>query len=246
MDFEAIKKTFSNRNLIDQYKQAVSAVGLWQSETMLVQQYFMPEFSLLVTGAGAGRVAFGLWNKGFKHIHAVDLCAQMADAFHEINRQRNTAIIYHVANAIELPFEDGLFNGIIMPYNVLMHIPKHINRLRALQEARRVLKKGGTLIFSTHEDRDASPKFQQFWKDEKYQWDNGHHDKRKHEFGDVIVEDKSAFIYLHIPKAPEVKDALEKTGFRLIHTATRAEIAAENEAVTQFSMDCRFWIAEAV
>lgn len=246
MDFESIKNTFSNRNLVEEYKQAATEVGLWQSEAKLVEEYFNSEDKLLIIGAGAGRVAFGLWSNGYKNIHAIDISQEMAEAFHEINRNQHTSINFQVANAIDLPFAEDSFDGIIMPYNVLMHIPKHANRLQALIEARRVLTKGGKLIFSTHDDRDASLKFKEFWKVEKLQWDNGNHDKCKEDFGDVIVFDKTAFIYLHIPKANDVLATLNVAGFYLLKSANRSAIAVENEAVMKFSMECRFWVAAAV
>lgn len=246
MDFETIKETFSNPQLVSDYKQAADTIGLWRSEQALAEEYFLPSDRLLVTGAGAGRVAFGLWDLGFRNIHAIDLSQKMAEAFHEINNTRNTSIQFEVANAVELPFENNTFDGIFMPYNVLMHIPKHSNRMQALHEARRVLNKGKKLIFSTHEDREAPSRFRHFWKDEKKQWENGTYDKRKDEFGDVIVYDRSAFIYMHIPTLEEITGALNETGFHVVKTALREEIARETREVIQFSMECRFWVGEAV
>jgi ubiquinone/menaquinone biosynthesis C-methylase UbiE len=63
----------------------------------------------------------------------------------ENNLDGSQHLCFRVADARELPFEDGCFDGVVINF-VLHHVQE---RWRAISEAARVLKRGGTLYAAT-------------------------------------------------------------------------------------------------
>lgn len=79
------------------------------------------------------------------------LAADLSEGMIEIGRQRHPDIEFVQANALDLPFEDDMFDTVTISYG-LRNIP---DTARALEEMLRVTKPGGTVVvmeFSTPED----------------------------------------------------------------------------------------------
>lgn len=100
----------------------------------------------LEIGCGEGRISRELKALGY-HVTATDA----VDAMVEAAKEADSAHDYHVAGASALPFEDGRFD-LVMAYNVLMDIE---DVPAAVNEIRRVMKKGGVFVISlVHPFRD--------------------------------------------------------------------------------------------
>ena len=100
----------------------------------------------LEIGCGEGRVSRELKALGYD-VTASDVVPAMLDAA----RHADSAHRYELADAASLPFDAASFD-LVMAYNVLMDLD---DMQRALNEARRVLKPGGTLFISiVHPFRD--------------------------------------------------------------------------------------------
>jgi ubiquinone/menaquinone biosynthesis C-methylase UbiE len=154
---------------------------------------------------------------------------------------------FQVQDATKLEFGIAEFDTVFFSFNGLMTIPNHNNRVKAVQEVNRVLKKGGLFIFTTH-DREQEEQFVEFWKTEKTKWEKGLQNQTLYEFGDIITSSKNETqdIYLHVPNKKEVTSLLEIEGFVVEETFYRNEKFQENENVLKQSGECRFWITRKI
>lgn len=99
---------------------------------------------ILEIACGTGRVTKHLATS-VKHdtLTATDLNADMISVAKEI--VNNDTIKWMPADAMELPFEDGSFDLVVMQFGI-MFLP---DKEKGLKEAYRVLKTGGKLIYNT-------------------------------------------------------------------------------------------------
>ena len=225
---------------VREYVDAVTGVGLWESERLLIDRYLPPDGSILDIGCGAGRTTFGMYEIGYRRVTGYDLSASMIAAARRTARARGQPIQFDVGDAVAMPYDDASFDGALFSAQGFMCIPGRARRLHALREVHRVLRPGAHFIFTTH-DR-ASPRFLQFWREERARWDRGEQDTRLLEFGDRIIPDSGVLTYIHIPARAEVARLVADAGFNLVEDWLRSELAVESEAIRKFSAECRMWI----
>ncbi|MYH40881.1 MAG: methyltransferase domain-containing protein [Chloroflexi bacterium] len=105
--------------------------------------YLRPGLRVLDFGCGPGTVSVGLARAVAPgELHGVDMEASQIELARSVAAaygQENA--VFHVADAIDLPFEDEYFD-IAHCHNVLMHIP---DTAAVLAEVRRVLRPGGII-----------------------------------------------------------------------------------------------------
>lgn len=103
--------------------------------------------AILELACGTGRVTAHL-AKSVQHdeITATDLNPDMIEEAKRI--VKSESIKWMVADALELPFDDNSFDTVVCQFGI-MFFP---DKLKGLQEAYRVLKPGGRLIFNTWDD----------------------------------------------------------------------------------------------
>jgi len=240
--------------VIKQYQSGIASyaaftreVGLWASEKHVFTKYLQTSDRILDVGCGTGRTTFSLYDLGYQDIRGLDLTPEMIAAAEEIKQERQSPIEFMVGNAKELPFEAAQFDAVIFSFNGLMSIPDGKERFKALQEINRVLKAGGTFVFTTH-DREKDENYFAFWKEEKERWDKGLEREDLYEFGDLITTSKNEerAIFIHIPNQAEVQDFLERGGFSILETFYRSDQFDESAKVKEKSGECRFWVARKV
>ncbi|MDA1348986.1 MAG: class I SAM-dependent methyltransferase, partial [Chloroflexi bacterium] len=140
-----------------------------------------------------------------------------------------------------LRYDDQCYDAVLFSAQGFMCIPRAGNRLRALMEVRRILRRGGHFIFTTH-DREATQHYLSFWEEEKVRWDEGVQDPRLLEFGDRIVVDSGTDTFVHFPTREEVAELVLDAGLDLIQDAMRSELCLDTEEARRFSSDCRMWV----
>jgi len=107
---------------------------------------------ILEIACGTGRVTKHLTSSvKYDTLTATDLSPDMISVAKEKAPDRN--IKWMAADAMELPFEDSSFDLVVIQFGV-MFFP---DRLRGLNEAYRVLRPGGKLIFSTWDRTENVP-----------------------------------------------------------------------------------------
>ncbi|MEO0796062.1 MAG: class I SAM-dependent methyltransferase [Verrucomicrobiota bacterium] len=234
---------FQQPEVVQNYALAVSRVGLWISEERIFQRVFSAEQSILELGCGAGRIAFGLWELGYKKVLATDYCKEMVAEARRLNKILEYGVPVQQADAIRLEFEDGSFDGAIFGFNGLMQIPGRENRLQAMKEVSRVLKPESWFVFTGH-DRNRHGR-KSFWKEERKTWMKGRQHPQIEEFGDLYYEgDEGHWMFIHAADSREVKADLAEAGFRVEVSALRSEICMEPPEVRDFSDDTRFWVVQ--
>lgn len=112
--------------------------------------------AILEIACGTGRVTAHL-AKDVKHdsLTATDLNADMMEVAKKIVKDKN--IKWELADAMELPFADNSFDLVVCQFGIMFFPDKP----KGLQEAYRVLKPGGKLLFSTWDKLEHNPAIQE-------------------------------------------------------------------------------------
>ena len=241
MSPDRVRQHFRDPRAVEHYEQAAASVGLWLSEETVFRQVFNPEEKLLDLGCGAGRIAIGLWYLGYKNLTGADYSWEMIEGARRLADLMAVSIPFHLADATALQFTSGSFDGVIFGFNGMMQIPGRERRREAMKEVLRVIRPGGSFVFTTH-DR-ANMRHRAFWIAEEERWKNGEQDSRLVEFGDRYYEAPIGCTFMHVPSREEVLEDLALTGWEPVQDFRRSQVAKEPARVREFSDECRFWIA---
>ena len=99
---------------------------------------------ILDMGCGEGRFSRMLAERGAS-LTGIDLSSRMIELAREAEEKEPLGVVYHVADAADLPFlPDGTFD-IVLAYLSLFDVPDYAS---AIGEAARVLVPGGRFVFS--------------------------------------------------------------------------------------------------
>ena len=242
VDQAFVRESWEDADHARDYVEAVTTVGLWESERRLMDRYVARDGAVLNIGCGAGRTTFGLHDAGYRSVAGYDLPSTMIEAARRIARERSLPIRFDIGDAVSLPYADASFDGALFSSQGLMCIPGGQRRLKALREVRRVLRPGGHFLFTTH-DRD-DPRYAMLWDEERVKWKTGEQDPQLIEFGDLIIIDSRSPTYLHFPSRDEVGKLVADAGLVLVKGKLRSGVAMDSEAARKFNSDCMMWVAQ--
>lgn len=241
-----VRDDFNAIPTVIHYTKAAHDIGLWKSELRLILEYFPDrDAHLLEAGCGAGRVAVGLWQHGYRRLTAFDFAAELVDQARNLAQERGIdGITFLQADATDPELCNVLrykFDGVLFMFNGLMQIPGRENRRRAMHALNDVCRPGAPFLFTTH-DRD-DPRDLKEWAREAARWARGEQDPRLLEFGDRYFSDDTGNTFMHLPDRREILEDLAATGWTHVHDRMRDELASETPRVRNFSDNCRFWVA---
>jgi SAM-dependent methyltransferase len=128
------------------FDEWASREGLTDTEAILVDRFLDAGRSTLEAGTGAGRILLELRERGFGDLHGFDYVPGFIDVAK--NRDRSGSVEFTVQDAAGLDYPDARFEQALYLQQVLCFIDHPADRFRAMQEARRVLRPGGTALFS--------------------------------------------------------------------------------------------------
>lgn len=94
VDTDFIRKSFTTEKTVSDYTKAVSEIGLWESEKMMIKKYFNPEGQVLDIGCGAGRTTIGLYKLGYHLVEGLDLSEAMIVQARRISKELNYNITF--------------------------------------------------------------------------------------------------------------------------------------------------------
>ena len=134
------------------------AEGLAVEEAFLVDRFLEKEAPTLEAGVGGGRVLQALHRRGFRELAGFDVLPEMVARA----RQRAGPFDLRVLDAQRLTYSNEVFEQALYLGQVLCFIEDAGARRQAVEEAYRVLREGGTAIFSflVLEARSGHPAFQ--------------------------------------------------------------------------------------
>jgi SAM-dependent methyltransferase len=118
-------------------------------EQHMFDSYVRTGAAVLEIGVGGGRVSGYLLQRASRYT-GVDYAPKMVEAC----RQKFPGMDFRVGDASDLSaLGEGTFDSVVMAFNTIDCVVPDAARARCLEEVRRVLKPGGTLIFSSHNPR---------------------------------------------------------------------------------------------
>jgi len=239
-----IRGEYLCEHIVSRYAETVESIGLWDSEKIIFGRYLKKSDSILDIGCGAGRTTIALKKLGYENIHGVDLSKAMIEQAKNLSEKYNLEIDFCEGDATCLDLEDNGFDSAIFSYNGIMQIPEYENRLRAMKEAFRVLKKGGIFIFTTHERYGKHLEHKSHWDRQELLWEESGQDSRLYEFGDIIFNNWGIESFIHIPDRAEVKKLIKDSGFKIIESSFRSDVCEERPEILEYSVECIFWVVE--
>jgi SAM-dependent methyltransferase len=99
-------------------------------------------------GTAGGRVAIALASGGHAPVYGFDVVPELIEYARENARLRHQNIHFDIADARSTPLPENSVDLVIFSAALLCCLPDEDGRLRALSEARRILRPGGWLLSS--------------------------------------------------------------------------------------------------
>lgn len=125
---------------------AYKEYSLLPGEKFLIETYLEKSLKTLEAGTGGGRIVSSMQKIGFKNLYAFDYVPDFIQIAKNKNNPNN--ICFSVENAVSLNYKDDEFEQLLYLQQVISLIEDEAGRYNAFKEAYRILKKGGTAIFS--------------------------------------------------------------------------------------------------
>lgn len=230
---ESVIKKYDREEEIVAHSELIKE-GLFVPEGRLVDTYFTSGAHLLNIGCGAGREALALLKRGYSVV-GTDIQPKMVARAKENAKEENLSAQFVTMNACDLDFPDESFDHAMMVGSIITHIPKRANRVRALQQAHRVLKKGGVIIVSTP-NRDSKFKYRLYfffvntWR--RFCKKVFHYSMLEEgdRFGRKVSKARSSgSVYWHMYSMKEMIEDMEMAGFKVLECRSREELEKNTE-----------------
>ena len=133
--------TFSehNREMFNKHVSIFAHADYWRSDEENAVKFFKPG-KLLIGGIGGGRAVAPLLKHGFQ-ITGLDISPEMVAAC----KYRYPNLEVRVGDLQKTEFPDEYFDSIFLPFHTICYVDDLETTLR---EMKRILKPGGTLVFT--------------------------------------------------------------------------------------------------
>jgi len=185
--------TYSGKKAVTYYS---SYRNLQTNERIAISIHMTSPGKVLDVGCGAGRISRILVEGGFTVV-GIDISQPMIEEAKRIGGN----VEYQIGDATKLKFEDESFDYVMFTFNGLDSIYPDSLRMAALREMRRVLRKEGTLIFSSH----------------SLKWAKTHPDRMNHQGKGYFLHEGNYGITLVCAIDPKMQEQqLNSLGYELI------------------------------
>jgi len=119
---------------------------LLEEEKILIQEYLIKNLNTLEAGTAGGRILLEMKQLGFNSLYGFDFVESFIDEAR--NKDKDNKVNFTVQDATNLNYAEESFDQAIYMQQILSSIEDPLKREMALKESYRILKKGGTIIFS--------------------------------------------------------------------------------------------------
>lgn len=239
-----IRNEYNTPLLVSEYTRLCLECGLFQSEKIILTKYLNKNMKILDLGCGAGRIYFGLYELGYHNVVGYDIAPNMIKSAKQIAKKKRVKSKFCCKDICKIKFYLEKFNAIIFSFNGLMCIPKESNRISAIKNINKILKKDGIFILTSH-IMDKTENFVKYFNEQEKIWEKGKQNKDLLDFGDI--ENPDAFAsYIHIAKHKEVKNLLNTNGFEIIDVISKNEITDEKNKKREHLGDFYYYICKKV
>ena len=130
---------------------------LFPEEIYLIRKYLQPNLKTVEAGTNGGRMLLKMQEMGFANLAGFDYVPELIERAIERDPQRQ--IDFQVQDAIALSYPDNSFDQIIYLQQIICLIESAADRVKAIQEAYRILATGGTGLFSFLSFESRSSRF---------------------------------------------------------------------------------------
>jgi ubiquinone/menaquinone biosynthesis C-methylase UbiE len=120
--------------------------GLTNDERYLIDRYLDRKSKTLEAGTGGGRILFEMQKLGFTSLYGYDFVPELIDRARQ--KDKSHSICFDVQDATNLDYPDSSFEQIVYLQQFICVLDDDRARAKALKEAYRILKVGGTALFS--------------------------------------------------------------------------------------------------
>jgi ubiquinone/menaquinone biosynthesis C-methylase UbiE len=209
----------------------IEATELLPEEIFIIDRYLDRHLSTVEAGTNSGRILFEMQKMGFTSLSGFEYVPRLIDV--AIARDPNRSIKFEVGDATDLTYADNSFDQIIYMQQLLCTIDEADDRLKAVREAYRILKPGGTGIFSvlSFEERSGKPLYSAFFKylstlrklrgtERSLQYQPWLKLGGKFNFG--ALSDRAPYIYWY--KSAEICELLAANGFKIAAVASGLQL----------------------
>jgi len=146
----ALHDYLQRREIAMQYDSYFRGMTLFQLDTCVLDALFREKGRLLDLGCGTGRHLLHFARRGFD-VTGVDLSLHMIDVARRKLEAEGLAAKFVTGNFCDLSdLESGSFDYAISMFSTLGMVRRRRNRVRAVAEAARVLRPGGTFVVHAH------------------------------------------------------------------------------------------------
>jgi SAM-dependent methyltransferase len=141
-----IENVFSAKGV--EFEKWANIEDINPEEKYIVEKYFDrdPQKSIVEAGTGGGRILLEMYEMGFRNLTGFDYVPEMIDVAN--HRKGELDITFDVEDATNLSYPDASFDQAFYSQQILSLMPDGGGRLSAFQEASRIVKPGGLLVFA--------------------------------------------------------------------------------------------------
>lgn len=210
-----------NKEILEYYglgKEAKRLDGIslekLRTQELITRHIQNPPAKVLDVGGASGVYSFWLSQKGYE-VHLVDIVPDHIEQANAFSKESQIKLVSaNIGDARELNFKDCSFDVVLL-LGPLYHLTEKEDRIKALKEAKRVLKQGGivfcaaisrfaSLLDGFHQGLVADTQFVSMMNQDLY---NGQHRNKTKNQGYFTTA------YLHHPD--ELKEEITNSGFAL-------------------------------
>ena len=145
-DAELVQEVYRRFDESSRLNKSQAARVEFLTTVTYIERYLTPDAKILDIGAGAGEYSLYFARKGY-HVSALELADANIAAFRAKMTEKDPIELVQ-GNALDLSRYDNESFDIVLLFGPLYHLHEEADKLRCIEEAKRVCKKDGKIFFA--------------------------------------------------------------------------------------------------